>query len=150
GVAVNSEGSYGLIVEGKGATIEMVGGSIIVNSVTLNKVRSRRSTEAQREGVAVKALGDGYISLSGGVKVASTESEGLVAEGERATIEMAKGSVTAKKVAVKASSKGSIELSGDVEVKSTESEGLVAEGERATIEMAKGSVTAKKVAVKAS
>ncbi|MFT4350902.1 hypothetical protein ACMX1E_04795, partial [Bartonella bacilliformis] len=60
----------GLWAEGNNASIEMVGGSIIVNSVTLNEVRSRRSTEAQREGVAVKALGDGYISLSGGVKVA--------------------------------------------------------------------------------
>ncbi|KEG23579.1 hypothetical protein H706_00992, partial [Bartonella bacilliformis CAR600-02] len=71
----------------------------------------------------------------------STESEGLVAEGEGATIKMDKGSVTAEGIAVKASHKGNIKLD-DVEVKSAAKVGLWAHDEGTTIEMTNGSIQA--------
>ncbi|MFT4342917.1 hypothetical protein, partial [Bartonella bacilliformis] len=91
GVAVNSGGSHGLVVEGKEATIEMTKGSITAKET------------------AVKAS-NGTIKLSDGVAVNSEGSYGLMVEGKEATIEMTKGSITAKETAVKASN-GTIKLS---------------------------------------
>ncbi|KEG22164.1 hypothetical protein H703_00988 [Bartonella bacilliformis Ver075] len=155
-----SRESYGLMAEGNGATIEMVGGVITAKSVKKSAlVLARNLHEAGAQGkkseevvkasnvVAVKASDNGYISLLGDVEVKDT-AEGLVAN-KSASIEMMNGSITVGKTAVKASNEGSIKLLGDLEVISQESDGLWAE-EGATIEMTKGLITAKGVAVRAS